>query len=192
MNRWLSRAILQHSPNSPVRRGIRERFLDLDFDDQALLIGKYAKRRLNAADKIISDGLKSLTTGKIPRALDLWNNLMGSAADISNKKTNEQRDFIMFKELCPELVGVMDRIVEQFIDAYAHWVTNFYSCGKDGKSSLDTYRESKALTFDKNEMDKIDARSGMTGLGWNMKNFANILYSEKCRLEKFIPPYSQN
>jgi hypothetical protein len=171
-NMRIGRAVLQYSP---ITCHIRSEFLELTFPHQAELIGSYAKKQLKLADKIITTSFK-YPSGEIPRAIDFWVHIMGKAAVIDPAKISDQSGTPKINWPSAEMGEVIKQISQIFIGTYSYWVKNFYSCGINGRDTFTNRQASLARTFKVQEMQMIDNISGMPNLGWNMKNYAEILF----------------
>ena len=181
----IGRAVLRHSRTSPIPCDIRSEFLKLPFHDQAELIGWYARIQLRSADRILRNNL-IYASGETPKAIDYWKKMMGQAFRIGTEVHGQSVPNIN-KAPRQELRDVMKPVVRLFLDSYAYWVNNFYSYDIHGKRDFFTCQHSRARILNYQEKQLIDKTSKMPGLGWNIKNYADILY-----FDMILPPFAHN
>jgi hypothetical protein len=166
---------------------IRSEFLKLPFRDQAELIGWHARKALKTADRMISKSIISASGGE-PRAIDIWEKMVGKAPGIECKKIFSQSDILKIEKLYPGLTtDVTRQIARLFDDTITYWVKNFYSCNRNGRADFYACQWSRARTFNDEEMRQIDSKSGMPYLGWNIQNYADLLFHVR-----FYKRYIQN
>jgi len=145
----------------PARfNALRREFLSLSFPDQAKLIGQYARLQLMKVDKIIKGNWPAEALGeKLPTALDVWNKWM------EGKKWPDFGDKERMERAYPQLSKVSKEITMLLRSCYEYWLRNYYSCGENGFIDRRSAGSSRALSFGKAKMERIDRESGMDRLG---------------------------